>query len=158
MSKYILPTIFILGMLYMSNAQPRGVVNNNPGNIRGSSRFKWNGEVGRDDKDFAKFESVEYGFRAMAKLITNYFTGFNGKRAPIKSIQGIIYKYAPPVENESANYMNFVSKRLGVPAGVELTREKFDAILPDLIHTMSAMENGHGKFTLSQAQAGVRMV
>ena len=51
---------------------PRGVRNNNPGNIRNSERNDWTGEVSKADKkdnSFEEFKDIPHGVRAMMKLL-----------------------------------------------------------------------------------------
>ena len=51
---------------------PRGIRNNNPGNIRNSERNDWAGEVSKADKKdnaFKEFEDIPHGGRAMMKIV-----------------------------------------------------------------------------------------
>lgn len=49
--------------------QPRGIRNNNPGNIRRSSD-PWQGLAKEQiDREFFKFKSSVYGIRALARLL-----------------------------------------------------------------------------------------
>lgn len=47
---------------------PRGLRNNNPGNIR-LSTTKWQGEVKGPDPVFCTFRSMPYGYRALMKVL-----------------------------------------------------------------------------------------
>lgn len=80
---------------------PRGIRNNNPGNIRLGNN--WKGEKPGEDTAFETFTSVEYGIRAIFKLIDTYISKYN-----LETIQGIISRFAPPHENATANYINAV--------------------------------------------------
>lgn len=52
---------------------PRGVRNNNPGNIRRVEGTAWVGQAEeQDDPDFVQFDSPEYGLRAIAVILANY--------------------------------------------------------------------------------------
>ena len=56
------------------SAIPRGIRNNNPGNIRWSND-QWKGLIPKDqasDKAFCVFRSPEYGIRAMARILRKY--------------------------------------------------------------------------------------
>ena len=86
--------------------EPRGIRNNNPGNIRKSS-IQWNGATG-DDGAFVKFASPEDGIRAMARVLKVYKNKYN-----LNTIRGIISRWAPPSENKTEEYISFVSKKLG---------------------------------------------
>ncbi len=79
----------------------RGFKNNNPGNLRHGN--DWKGEAKGDDKAFETFASVEYGIRALYKLITNYSDKYD-----LNTIENIITRYAPPFENKTASYINTV--------------------------------------------------
>lgn len=73
----------------------------NPMNIRFSPKNNWVGQVG-EFKGFCIFKSESYCFRAAYILITNYIKqGYN-------TIESIINRYAPPCENNTENYINFV--------------------------------------------------
>lgn len=56
---------------------PRGLRNNNPGNIRKNSDL-FQGEVtpGKD-RDFKQFKTMAYGYRAMFKILSNYYRKYH---------------------------------------------------------------------------------
>lgn len=80
---------------------PRGLRNNNPGNIRHGN--DWKGEKVGDDKAFETFTSVEYGIRAIYKLLQTYSDKYNAK-----SIHDAITRFAPASENNTNGYINHV--------------------------------------------------
>lgn len=59
---------------------------------------------------------MEYGIRAGFKLLRNYITGFNGLCAKQNTIEKIVQRWAPPTENATRNYIDFVSSDSGIPA------------------------------------------
>lgn len=86
----------------------RGERNNNPGNIRHGA--KWQGLAStQTDKDFCQFISPEYGIRAIYKLIQTYQNKYG-----LNTIKSIIYRYAPPNENNTLGYIERVSKEIGI--------------------------------------------
>jgi hypothetical protein len=87
----------------------RGVRNNNPGNIR--KGIKWLGRVepGKDAA-FVEFKTMPYGIRAL------YIDLINKHKGGLRTIQGIIYRYAPPSENLTDAYVASVAKQIGIPA------------------------------------------
>lgn len=86
----------------------RGLRNNNPGNIRLAAQT-WQGEVRPSkDKSFCTFERVEYGYRALLKLLRNYRMKHN-----CKTVRDFIERWAPPVENHTEIYIREVCKRCG---------------------------------------------
>lgn len=138
----------------------RGLSNKNPGNIR-ISKVKYLGEITPSkDKAFKQFETMAYGYRAMFVLLDSY------RRNGYKTIKQMINRYAPPVENHTANYINFVvdkvlaledveptTNREQSQAGLsyaEVRRRKSEAQLDTqdpaemipIVSAMSQMENG----------------
>lgn len=94
-----------------SKAIPRGIRNNNPLNIRKGNN--WQGERHPQlDRDFEEFESLEYGIRAAFKLFRNYITGFSGRSVKYNTIRKLIRRWAPPTENATQRYIDFVCKQV----------------------------------------------
>ena len=84
---------------------PRGIRNNNPGNIRNSERNDWAGEVSKADKKdnaFEEFEDIPHGVRAMMKLLLKYQRSYN-----LRSIKELIERWAPRDENDTAKHLRF---------------------------------------------------
>lgn len=114
----------------------RGLRNNNPGNIRRSSSA-WQGKIPHTqstDTAFEQFASIEWGIRAMYKLLINY------SNDGLNTVQKIINKYAPASENNTAGYIAFVIGRVGVSATSILTMNKSTLIA--LAKAMVTMEIG----------------
>lgn len=90
---------------------PRGIRNNNPGNIRiGSS--KWQGMSAKQtDKNFVQFDKPIMGLRALMKLLLGY-----QRKNSLKTIAGIIQRYAPSNENNTTAYVNAVAQATGFSA------------------------------------------
>lgn len=90
--------------------KPRGLRNNNPLNIRRSSD-KWQGLCStQDDKEFFQFLCAAYGWRAAFVILTkSYYT----KRG-IKTIEGIIARWAPNNENNTEGYIRRVCEYTGI--------------------------------------------
>lgn len=102
---------------------PRGVRNNNPGNIDYSPRNAWQGqlglEVGVPSPRFARFDTPENGIRALGKLLINYRgkDGMPGVGGPgIDTVRETITRWAPGNENNTEAYIAAVARRLGVNA------------------------------------------
>lgn len=127
-------------------ANPRGIRNNNPLNIRRHSS-KWLGEVdslnGKRDTAFCQFSSLAYGYRACAKLLQTYQTKYK-----LYVLDKIIGRWAPPNENNTRAYTTRVaqqmSKELGEPISVasllDLCKDK--ETLRALVVSMHLVENG----------------
>ena len=113
----------------------RGLKNNNPGNIRKTSGTPFLGEKQpSSDPAFKQFVSIDWGYRAMFKLLNNYIS------AGTDTIEEIINKYAPPVENNTNSYINTVVSRSGVSKNTKLYIN--DERLIKIVSAMSFVENG----------------
>lgn len=127
----------------MTNA---GIRNFNPLNIEYNPNNNWEGQTGRSGR-WAVFSSDEYGFRAGAKLLKTYASKYG-----INTIAGIVKKWAPPPENDTQNYINFVSKKTGILAFTPVTVKDY----PIILQAMAKMETGKD-YPLSVVQKGVTM-
>jgi hypothetical protein len=118
------------------NFIPRGIRNNNPGNIK-KNNIEWEGLVPEDeqtDQTFFIFSSPKYGIRALSKILITY------RSYGLTNIYSIINRYAPPSENNTENYKEFISTRTGVGIlyNLENTIEDYFPIVKAIIE----MENG----------------
>ena len=116
---------------------PRGLRNNNPGNIE-KSKETWVGAVGNDGR-FLKFQTPEYGVRAMARIIKNYQKNYG-----IDTVEKLIHRWAPPSDNNPTDkYVNYVSKLSGFAKDqkLDLTHE---TTLLKIMDAMIKFENGRG--------------
>ncbi len=110
--------------------QPRGIRNNNPGNIRWSSSA-WQGldKDGKSkDASFCVFVSPEYGIRALAKLLFNYYNKYN-----LKTIRQIINRYAPTNENNTSAYVKHVCDKVGVLPDDKIQLSDFKKLIEGII-------------------------
>lgn len=82
--------------------------NCNPGNIRYNSRFNWRGQIGHRF-GFCVFSDYRFGIRALLLLIDRYV--YNRYAV---TIEGIIKRYAPPAENDTNAYIDFVCSHTGI--------------------------------------------
>ena len=81
---------------------PRGLRDNNPGDLQQPSGTSWAGTVGMDGP-FVIFPDTTWGLRALAKdLINNVNEGYD-------TITSLISKFAPPSENDTDSYIAAVS-------------------------------------------------
>lgn len=113
----------------------RGLKNNNPGNIR-LSAIRYQGETASSDAAFKRFESAAWGYRAMFVLLYTYQL-----KHGLNTLRGMIGRYAPPCENDTARYVNFVAYRAGISADQPLDTLSRAQMLP-VVCAMSRMENG----------------
>lgn len=114
---------------------PRGLRNNNPGNIILSSTT-YQGEVKSTDSAFKQFKSMAYGYRAMFVLLHTY-----QRKYRLNTIVAMISRYAPAVENDTDGYIKAVAEWSGVPATSRITATNGDIMVP-IVAAMSRVENG----------------
>jgi len=92
------------------NNQPRGLRNNNPGNIR-RSNDRWMGLRARQtDPQFFQFTAPMWGYRALIKTLQTY-----RKKYKLQTLAEMIGRWAPPSENDTAAYTRAVCSDLQVP-------------------------------------------
>lgn len=118
---------------------PRGIRNNNPGNIDYSPNVTWFGQLPYDatvEPRFCRFESPECGLRALMKLLRNY-----QKLHGLNTIKDIISRYAPSGENDTNSYINFVSEKLGVTPAECISTDDRKTVFA-LVDGIVRMENG----------------
>ncbi|WEZ90471.1 structural protein P5 [Pseudomonas sp. NyZ480] len=141
---------------------PRGVRNNNPGNIDFNPRNAWQGqlglEVGVAKPRFARFDTPENGIRALGKLLINYqgkdgMPGVGGKG--IDTVLETINRWAPANENDTRVYATAVAKRLGVGI-TEPINIKNLATLRGMVVSIIIHENGGNPYKAEVIDEGVR--
>jgi len=129
-------------MTTVSNS-PRGIRNNNPGNIRWGD--EWQGLVGksqRTDKSFCQFTSPEYGIRAMIVILRNYQSKYG-----LRTITGMIKRWAPPNENDTQAYINSVAQATGTNADRPIDLNDSRKLFP-LLQAIISHENGSQPYRL----------
>lgn len=100
----------------MDPTKARGFRNRNPGNIEHHERNRWNGLADPpSDGRFARFVSHEHGIRALALLLQTY-----QDRHGLRTIAGIINRWAPPAENNVRSYVGRVAEHMVVGAEDEI--------------------------------------
>ncbi len=116
---------------------PRGIRNNNPGNIRhGSSIWRGMKAVQNGDAEFVQFTSPYFGIRAMAVLFYNY-----QHRYGLKTVRGLINRWAPPAENKTDAYVIAVANATRYSPD-ETINLNDPAILGPFLKAVIAHENG----------------
>ena len=93
----------------MTKHLPRGIRNNNPGNVeRGKDRWLGMSADQSSDPRFLVFDTPEAGIRCLMRILINY-----QERHGIKTMREAINRWAPPVENNSSAYVQHVSRLTG---------------------------------------------
>lgn len=118
--------------------------NNNPLNIRFSAN-QWNGKSGDNGSGFEQFDTADHGFRAGLKLMRNHVN--NGA----DTLGALINKWAPPSENDTAQYAQSVSKQTGIPVDAKLNPNDPQQMTA-IAKAMAKQEGYQGQVSDSQLQ------
>lgn len=116
---------------------PRGIRNNNPGNIR-LSEVRWQGQKDvQADTSFVEFSAPVWGLRALMRVLLTYHF-----KHGLDTVESIINRWAPPHENATDHYIYSVARHLKVQR-----RDRLDltdrAVLTALCEAIIRHENGH---------------
>lgn len=118
-----------------NSSLPRGLRNNNPGNIRRNSDV-FQGENTSSDKEFKQFKSMAYGYRAIFKILSNYYRNYK-----LDTIRKMIGRWAPENENDTEAYIKAVSDNAGIPADDPINVNDREQMIR-IVAGMSKVENG----------------
>lgn len=147
----IMPLVMIVGgmsLIGVGMMKPRGIRNNNPGNIRHSAT-RWEGMRDKQtDPDFVQFTTPEYGIRALYRVLLTYQSKYG-----LSTISEIISRWAPPSENDTAAYIKSISSEMNINPHVRLG---FFDYLP-LIAAIIKHENGVQPYSNQQIIKGVSL-
>ena len=100
---------------------PRGLRNNNPLNIRHSAS-RWQGaRAEQTDKAFVQFTSMTMGYRAAWRILETYYNHFEREHKPFTP-RNIIFRWAPPNENDSEAYLRSVCRLTNLAGNEPLLR------------------------------------
>lgn len=140
---------------------PRGIRNNNPGNIRWGDN--WQGLIPahqRTDPAFCQFSEARYGIRAIACVLLNYRvkTGMPGiGDKGIDTMREIVSRRAPPNENDTEAYITSVAQAVDVHPDqhIDLTKA---AVMRPLVAAIIRHENGVQPYSPAVIDAALRMV
>lgn len=120
----------------LNAALPRGIRNNNPGNVKYSKANSWVGQRGFDSGGFVVFDTSGHGLRAAGKLIKTYINRYG-----LNTLLKISKRWSPDAIGLSGQYAAGVSKYSGVPAEKALSATD-NATLSAILRGMVAQENG----------------
>jgi hypothetical protein len=134
---------------------PRGIRNNNPLNLRENkfSDFNWVGEAKKDwDPEFEEFSHAVFGLRAAAKIILLY-----QRKHKLETLSEIIARWAPPIENDTGKYTNFVANKVKIDPNQPLFLKNSPVLLVDIMAAMIFMECGQNPYDKHLIRAGVEL-
>ena len=118
------------------NELPRGLRNNNPGNIRRNSDV-FQGEVNPSrDKEFKQFKTMAHGYRAVFKILSNYYRVYK-----LTTIRKMISRWAPESENNTSAYVSLVSSYAGIGPDDQISINDREQMIR-IVAGMSKVENG----------------
>lgn len=125
--------------------EPRGIRNNNPGNLRKNNEDKWQGlsDV-QDDEAFFRFKDPVYGTRALARTLIAYQDKNN-----LHTITQFIGRWAPSTENNTTAYVSDVADSMGINPTSKLDMHKFSD-LRGLVVAIIDHENGGSPYSDAQ--------
>jgi len=122
-------------------ATPRGIRNNNPGNLRRSDDH-WAGLAAeQSDPNFFQFSEPIFGLRALARTLYNYQA-----KHGLETIRGIIARWAPTSENDTEAYVAAVSADMGAGADEPLDLDDGEE-LAALTKAVVRHENGEQPYS-----------
>jgi hypothetical protein len=139
----------------MKAMQSRGYRNKNPGNIDYHKSNAWQGQVGIEATGnpprFAVFQTHEHGIRALAALLTIY-----QDRHKLRTVRGIINRWAPSVENNTSAYMMIVAMAIGKGPDDELDLHTYADLRP-LVQAIITHELGGNPYQPAVIDEGLRL-
>ncbi|EFK1937464.1 TPA: transglycosylase [Escherichia coli] len=129
-----------------SNAKNRNYRNNNLGNLVFANQEGATLEApnAKGEQRFARFNTPEEGIRALANQVSSYYNGTSAAAGyqKLQTVSSIISKWAPPKENNTNQYIDNVSKYLGVSPN-----EKIDVnnpeVMTQLVRAIATKEGGN---------------
>lgn len=123
---------------------PRGLRNNNIGNIKLNDNNAWIGKIPRSqntDGVFEQFTSKEYGTRAMLKILERYYNDYE-----LFNIIDIISRYDKPT---ATHYINEMADRMNTTTISYIEPHR----MFELAYHMADFENGQPVTTLQELRA-----
>lgn len=131
-------------------SKPRGIRNNNPGNLNYAGQAgatKESGEGGR----FAVFESMRDGISALYRQIQLYFS------RGVNTIESVVNKYAPAEDNNNVQaYIKQLVGATGKQADEKLSGEDTETVFK-LIRGIINHENGKGYVSDQDILSGIQV-
>ncbi|EPQ1031649.1 hypothetical protein ORA46_000266 [Enterobacter asburiae] len=129
---------------------PRGIRNNNPGNLNYVGQTGATMEGGEGGR-FAVFESMQHGVAALYKQLQLYF-----KRG-INTLSSIVKTYAPASDNNNVDaYISALTKATGKGAN-EVLDSGDTATMARLMKGIVDHENGKGYISSSDIMGGIQL-
>ena len=124
---------------------PRGIRNNNPGNIDMNPANQWQGLIDNPEEPrFCTFKDPTWGIRALAVTLTTYFDKRKAEDgSSLDTIEKLIGRWAPPSENDTPAYISSVAKAVGVTPNMVIDMHDYTILRP-FVEAVVRHENGAG--------------
>lgn len=142
---------------------PRGIRNNNPGNIEYNFKkpVPWQNLADPPhDGRFCRFRTPPDGIRAMCRTLITYQDKRRAKDgSPIDTVREVIERWAPPNENDTSSYVHAVRRAMqlnGSEEDGELDVHQYSQMKP-LIKAIIKHENGIQPYTDLQIDKGLML-
>lgn len=131
---------------------PRGIRNNNPGNVEHSPSNNWLGMADpASDGRYCIFNDPRNGIRAFVLLLLNY-----QRVHRLKTITAILERYAPRQDKNATDaYIRFVSEQVGVSPKAAITLLGDYRITERLVKAIIQFENGMQPYPDELIQEGI---
>lgn len=127
----------------------RGVRNCNPGNIEYDGT-PWQGlDDPASDGRFCRFRAPSWGIRAIARILITY-----QDKHRLNTVESIIARWAPPVENDTSSYASHVAAKVGVGVDDEINVHDH-AVMRPLVEAIILHENGAQPYSEAQITKGL---
>lgn len=129
---------------------PRGIRNNNPGNLNFANQAGATKEGGPNGR-FAVFESMEHGVAALYKQLQIYF------KKGVNTLSSIVKTYAPASDGNNVDaYVSALSKATGKGANEAIDAGDTSTIAK-LMKGIVDHENGKGYISSSDIMGGIQL-
>jgi len=134
-----------------------GIRNNNPGNIE-LTATRWQGMAEEQTHDrFIQFAHPKWGIRAIARILITYQdkrTSYNG--SAIDSIDEIIHRWAPPFENPTEKYSQYVAQQVGMSTVGKIDVYDYST-MKAIVESIIYFENGSQPYDDATIDQGLRL-
>lgn len=126
-----------------TSSEPRGIRNNNPGNLNYVGQRGATLEEGSNGR-FAKWKTAREGLQAMANQLRLY------SDRGLDSIRKVINTYSPSSENDTESYINQLAAFMGIDPDDTFDVKTDPAALAMLMRGIIQHENGYNPYSRDQ--------
>jgi len=145
----VVDTVYTGVKQVISSILPRGIRNNNPGNIDRHAGTVWKGASPDQSTDsrFVVFTGPEWGIRAIARILRQY------QARGVQTLSQVISTWAPPSENDTGSYIRRVTSETGIRPDQLVLTEHYPAIIAAIIRH----ENGQQPYSADIIARGIEL-